>query len=473
MATFVLTWDAGESGYPTAEYEQDIATTAAGGVATTQWSFGARRKGTTTGDRVFLLRQTKDRGIVASGRLTDGVIFEDEHWDDPARTARYAEVAWDRVLPVEERLPVEELLAAVPGKDWDHVLSSGQQLYPPADAQLEALWWAHLQALGGAGTAWTVSVGETLGRRERMERFGGALYGGIEPSRSSPNVFVYSDPHAGTAYGYHYDGWSADGSVFFYTGEGRLGDQQLKSGNAAILHHEAEGRALRLFVADGTEPGSATRIQRYVGRFRVDADEPYLIAEAPDAEGNARTVLVFRLLPVGDVLRRDEDYSAAGGAPVRPDAEPVPVRSAATAEGSAEAVPVEALVTSSYLVPASTGTTALKREADLLARYQAHLEGRGHRCVRYRIRPPGELRDLYTDLVDETQNVLYEAKGVATREAVRMALGQLLDYGRHLPTAPALAVLLPARPARDLLDLLARHAVRCVYEAAAGRFADA
>jgi hypothetical protein len=142
----------------------------------------------------------------------------------------------------------------------------------------------------------------------------------------------------------------------------------------------------------------------------------------------------------------------------------VPVDAAVTAAGSAEPVPVETLGTNSYPVAGSTGTVATKWEAELVARFQTCLDARGSKYVRYKLRPPGELKDLYTDLVDETNNVLYEAKGVATREAVRMAVGQLLDYSRHVPTNPALAILLPARPAADLLDLMARHKIRCVYE---------
>jgi hypothetical protein len=38
----------------------------------------------------------------------------------------------------------------------------------------------------------------------------------------------------------------------------------------------------------------------------------------------------------------------------------------------------------------------------------------------------------------DRRGVGYEATGVATREAVRMALGQLLDYSRHVPGDPSL-----------------------------------
>jgi hypothetical protein len=173
------------------------------------------------------------------------------------------------------------------------------------------------------------------------------------------------------------------------------------------------------------------------------------------------------------VLRRDQDVSAIGDAPTTPQIESVAVDSAALPAGSAEAVPIEALRAHEFPVTGSTAVTAVKREAELVKRYQTYLEKRGSSCKRNRIRLPGELGAKFTDLFDETANVLYEAKGVATREAVRMALGQLLDYSRHIPTTPDLAVLLPASPTADLLDLLSRHNIRCVYEDTTGVFTDA
>jgi hypothetical protein len=82
-------------------------------------------------------------------------------------------------------------------------------------------------------SAWDLKPGDKLNRDERMVRFGGGRQGGIEPSARTPNVFVYSDPKAGATFGYHYDGWNADGTVFLYTGEGGSGEQQLTSGNKA------------------------------------------------------------------------------------------------------------------------------------------------------------------------------------------------------------------------------------------------
>lgn len=136
--------------------------------------------------------------------------------------------------------------------------------------------------------------------------------------RGQPNVFLYSDPGAGRDYGYRFDGWTQDRSVFLYTGEGTNGDQQFTDGNLAVQRHAEQARALRVFVADGSEPGGNTKIQRYLGQFRLDVDRPTATAEAPDTDGNLRSVIVFRLVPVGPVLRRSEDDSAVGDVSTEP-----------------------------------------------------------------------------------------------------------------------------------------------------------
>ncbi len=300
---------------------------------------------------------------------------------------------------------------------------------------------------------WSLEVGETLSRAERSQRYGGATQGGIEPSASTPNVFLYTDPSRGAAYGYNYDGWSEDGTVFLYTGDGQDGDQTYSGGNRSILEHQAAGRALRLFVADGLVPGTGTKRQRYVGEFTL-LDPPYVRAEAPDRNGELRSVYVFRLGPVGDVLRRDEDRSATG----------VPAPAARV-----DWVDLEAHNAPSFPTGGSDPGTAERRESDLVARYTMWLEGRGHQCRRARIRPPGELRSLLTDPFDETVPELYEAKGTTTRSAVRSAMGQLFDYCRFLPPC-ALTVLLPSQPSEDLVQLLHSRGVGCVFETSLGVF---
>lgn len=49
-------------------------------------------------------------------------------------------------------------------------------------------------------------------------------------------------------------------------------------------------------------------------------------------------------------------------------------------------------------------------------------------------------------------DLLIEAKGSVTRENMRMALGQLIDYNRFV-RAEYRAVLVPSRPRPDLIEL--------------------
>ncbi len=150
MTTFLLTWNATDTGYAT--HASDVAETAAGHTVQGRWSFGGRRGGASAGDRVFLLRQRTERGIIASGALADGLIFPAPHWEgDPRRVTHYAEILWDTVLPVADRLPIEDLLHDVPGHHWNAVFANGQLVRPPADEMLEKRWAEHLHLIPRPG----------------------------------------------------------------------------------------------------------------------------------------------------------------------------------------------------------------------------------------------------------------------------------------------------------------------------------
>jgi hypothetical protein len=136
---------------------------------------------------------------------------------------------------------------------------------------------------------WTLKPGDMVLRKELHKQFGGAGQGGIEPSAKTENVFIFSDPKAGEQYGYIYDRWQ-DG-IFHFTGDGQVGDQEMKFGNRAILDHRKHGRALRVF--DGVR-GTV----RYRGEFELAAD-PFYVAKARERSSEkVRKVIVFRLVPV-------------------------------------------------------------------------------------------------------------------------------------------------------------------------------
>lgn len=303
---------------------------------------------------------------------------------------------------------------------------------------------------------WDVEVGAHLSRDERRRRYGGSTQGGIEPSAKTPNVFVYSDPSRGEAYGYTYDGWDTERDVFLYTGEGRVGDQMMTAGNAAILHHRDDGRALRVFVADGYVADSRAKNHRYVGEFTIDATVPYIAEEAPDVNGDLRKVYVFRLRPIDSGPPADQDLSPAGDACETSTAELIPPESHAAAE---------------FDRGGTDATTARRRESDLVKRYEAYLADQGHQTARYRLRAPRQLQWMYTDTVDVTTNELTEAKGTTIRTAVRQAIGQLFDYRRHAyPPPQTLAILLPSEPPADLIDLAHGLGIACIYETTDGHF---
>lgn len=137
-------------------------------------------------------------------------------------------------------------------------------------------------------------------------------------------------------------------------------------------------------------------------------------------------------------------------------------------EGPKE-IPIENTWTETFLVaPSQEVREAERREAELLQSFRHYLTKKGHQTCRYQIVPQGESKPLFCDLFDKTMGLLVEAKGVTTREAVRMAIGQLADYKRFIKPAPQLAVLLPSKPQQDLLALLADQTIGVIWSEGGG-----
>jgi hypothetical protein len=295
-------------------------------------------------------------------------------------------------------------------------------------------------------TAWSLEPGEPVKRTALQREFGGRGQGGIGPSRRSPNVFVFSDPAAGEPHGY-YDGWLGDG-CFHYTGEGQRGDQEMKSGNAAILNHRGENRALRVFQG---ARGEVT----YVDEFEIDEAEPFYRTDAPETGGGPRReVIVFRLKPIN----------------IEPP-EPNSKLTAVLTGSPVMDVPIEQQhAEKAYVTPNRQPYEAERREQGLVLDLEAHLCALGHKVLRQRILPPGEARPLFTDLYDATTGLLVEAKGTVERTAIRMAIGQLADYRRFIDGGKPrhIALLVPNEPRKDLCDLLASQGIDLIYRIDAG-----
>jgi len=129
-------------------------------------------------------------------------------------------------------------------------------------------------------------IGQTYIRRDLHSQYGGQKQGGISTPSNYPFILLFTGEQ-GEQYGYR-DGWTEDG-VFFYTGEGKVGDMTLVRGNRAILQHSEEGRDLHLFKYVGRST------VQYVGQMVCTG---YQEREAPDRDRVSRKVIVFELTPV-------------------------------------------------------------------------------------------------------------------------------------------------------------------------------
>jgi hypothetical protein len=146
MGTFILTWNSNRWDYEPGERERLVTRTLAGYADSDRWSTGSRRSGIAPGDRVFMLKQGHDRGIVAGGHARSQV-FTDRHWDDSARSAHYVAIRWEVVLPIDQRIDIVDVRTAVPGVAWDRMQGSGVSVPPTVEADLENLWARHLATI--------------------------------------------------------------------------------------------------------------------------------------------------------------------------------------------------------------------------------------------------------------------------------------------------------------------------------------
>jgi hypothetical protein len=274
-------------------------------------------------------------------------------------------------------------------------------------------------------------------RRELHEAVGGQTQSGISPSSKEPLILLFSDPISGPEHGY-VDGWQADG-FYHYTGEGQRGDQVMARGNKAIRDHGADGRELHLFQATGKGKPITYRGQfTYSDHYEADAPET--------GGGPMRRVLIFRLKPVR-AIRRD----AVG-----------PVAKAAS-DSVAEVAIESSNTEKAFVEPSREPYEAERKEAKLIADFIAWSRLAGREFKRLKIVPKGEGKPIFSDLYSKKARQLIEAKGSVSRDAIRMAIGQIYDYRRFAEAGTGLAILLPELPRPDLVKLIQSSGVAVIH----------
>jgi hypothetical protein len=289
-------------------------------------------------------------------------------------------------------------------------------------------------------------VGEELTRRELHRRFGGTPQGGIAPSSMSRMVMLFTMDSSPAS---DYTGWGDDG-LFHFMGQGARGNQMMTQGNRSLLRHKEDNRTVHVFHRLPNRHTDGGPLYRHLGRFRLDDDMPYYSADAPDEDGANRNVIIFRLRPVGAI---------ADGGPQLP-------RTPAPTVRIVELQPTyQARSNTSEIRPSRAHT-----EAQLVESYAAYLRASGRSLTQAQLTPASETTTYRVDLLDSTENRLIEAKGSATRAAVREAIGKLLDFRRFFNPTPTLAILLPSQPREDLLDLCASLCIEVVWPREDGGF---
>ncbi|PZP27260.1 MAG: hypothetical protein DI613_14145 [Kocuria rhizophila] len=268
---------------------------------------------------------------------------------------------------------------------------------------------------------------------------------GWNPLVGTPKTRVFSDVKAGQGPGYHWDGWTdATQRVFYYTGEGQEGDQRFTHGNLALRDAATNGKSIHLFMAAGTAPGSTAIQHRYEGEFVLDPEHGWRREDGPDQGFELRSAIVFRLL-------RAEEHAAPASAG---DASPAEAETPSK-ETTVEVVDAEGHHVDEFVVPGTKAGMAYRRERAVEQQLTDELARQGVEAARLKITVRGQSKPLWTDTWDKDHRKLYEAKGTVARAKVREAIGQLLDYRRHITPPPeTCTVLLPMDPGEDLTELI-------------------
>lgn len=114
-----------------------------------RWSVANRVQGIDAGDRAYMLRQGTHgygRGLVAVGEITSAP-FTDAAWREDGGTAQYVYVTWIEAVPLDQRVDIEDLKAAIPEFKWDSVYSSGRDITEHG-SELDELWFGQVDVSG-------------------------------------------------------------------------------------------------------------------------------------------------------------------------------------------------------------------------------------------------------------------------------------------------------------------------------------
>lgn len=298
-----------------------------------------------------------------------------------------------------------------------------------------------------------IHLGSELTKSKIHQLLGGSDQHAMTSCMNGTSFLLFHDPKTGKKHGYDtWEGQNADGS-FSYTGQGLVGDQKMTRSNLGLIKASEKGQSIHFFkrpeigrLRDKKNPYT------YAGEV-VLGSPPYRTESALDSEKNMRKVFVFNLLPVGMNLLQDN-----------PD-------SKIEIETSVWIVP--STQPSFNVQPPRTPLSIEYDEFKLQNRFLSFINSVGEIAQQKTIKISNQKGSLRPDFYLEKSKIVIEAKTNSTREYVRLAIGQVLDYQNLLLIEDEHVVpgiLLPQLPAEDLVDLCSRLGITLITENLDGGF---
>jgi hypothetical protein len=303
-----------------------------------------------------------------------------------------------------------------------------------------------------------IKPGDTLKKAKIHQLVGGSAQHAMTSCLDGKAFLVFYDPVQSRNHSYDlWEGEQGDGS-FWYTGQGLIGSQQMTRSNEGLRKAGEKGLPIHFFrrPAYGVKRVKAEPYT-YVGQV-VLGEPPFEIKKAPDTNGDEREVFVFRLILLGASAALLADRSVGAGISTTVDRAPWNPNVAETATPSGSPTPVAQIEL---------------EENKLQNRFAAYLKKKGVFPERFTIKIGNTKGSLAPDFVVQEWGLIIEAKPTTSREHVRLAIGQVLDYQNLLNRnglALSPAVLLPQRPSEDLTELMSRLGITLVVESSPEKF---
>jgi len=298
--------------------------------------------------------------------------------------------------------------------------------------------------------------GQEVTKSAVHQAVGGSDQHAMTSCLSRTAFLIFYDPKAGRKFGYDmWEGEQADGT-FSYTGQGVKGDQRMRGPNLGLVRAAQQNSPIHFFRRP--EPG-VKRLKgnpyTYVGR--VILGEPMFQEQvAPDEDGRNRKVFVFNLVPIdlADFVVKSQGSDAGA---IRCEFRSSPELPEVAQPGVASRVP----------------TATELEENKLQNRFRKYLTDRGETPETVDIRLPNAKGSVRPDFILRERGIVIEVKPTISREHVRLAIGQVLDYahllkldGKHFDPA----ILLPAQPKADLVSLAESVGIGLIIERPPGEF---